>query len=60
MKPIRRRPWETSELRELKQSARRKVGALRIAKRLKRTQGAIRQKAFTLGLSLETRRGAHA
>ena len=60
MKPNRRRPWEAEDVRELKQYARRRTSAPRIAKRLKRTEGAIRQKAFSLGLSLETRLGAFA
>lgn len=58
MKPNKYRHWEAEDVRELKQSARRKVGATRIARRLKRTEGAVRQKAFSLGLSLETRLGA--
>ena len=35
--------------------ARKKTRAGRIAKQLKRTEGATRQKAFTLGLSLDAR-----
>jgi hypothetical protein len=35
--------------------ARKKTPAAKIAKALKRTEGATRQKAFSLGLSLETR-----
>jgi hypothetical protein len=35
--------------------ARQKKGASRIAERLKRTEGATRQKAFSIGLSLDSR-----
>jgi hypothetical protein len=45
----------TSELRELKAMARKKTKASQIAKRLKRTEGATRQKAFSIGLSLDSR-----
>jgi len=40
---------------ELKTLARKKTPAGRIAKRLKRTEGATRQKAFSIGLSLDSR-----
>jgi hypothetical protein len=51
----RRRAWSSVQVRELKALARKKAGAGKIAKRLKRTEGATRQKAFSLGLSLDTR-----
>jgi hypothetical protein len=51
----RRRGWTTSEVRTLKSLARKKTQAGKIAKKLKRTEGATRQKAFSLGLSLDTR-----
>jgi hypothetical protein len=35
--------------------ARQKKAASRIAKKLKRTEGATRQKAFSMGLSLDSR-----
>jgi hypothetical protein len=35
--------------------ARRKTPAPKIARRLRRTEGATRQKAFAIGLSLESR-----
>jgi hypothetical protein len=38
--------------RDLKTMARRKAHAGRIAKKLRRTEGATRQKAFSIGLSL--------
>jgi hypothetical protein len=51
----KRRAWSSLQVRELKSLARKKVRAGEIAKRLKRTEGATRQKAFSLGLSLDTR-----
>jgi hypothetical protein len=39
----------------LKTMARRKTRSASIARTLKRTEGATRQKAFSLGLSLDTR-----
>ena len=49
----KRRSWTSSDVRTLKTMARRKTGAASIARTLKRTEGATRQKAFSLGLSLE-------
>jgi hypothetical protein len=51
----KRRAWTSIQVRELKTLARKKTPAARIAKRLKRTEGATRQKAFSLGLSLDSR-----
>jgi hypothetical protein len=51
----KRRAWTSSELRELKAMARKKTKASRIAKKLRRTEGATRQKAFSIGLSLDSR-----
>jgi hypothetical protein len=51
----KRRAWTSSELRELKTMARKKTKASRIAKKLRRTEGATRQKAFSIGLSLDSR-----
>ena len=50
-----RRRWTKTELRELKSLARAKTPAGKIAWSLKRTEGATRQKAFALGVSLDTR-----
>jgi hypothetical protein len=50
-----RRAWTSVQVRELKSLARKKVPAAKIAKTLKRTEGATRQKAFSLGLSLDSR-----
>jgi hypothetical protein len=54
-KSKKRRAWTSSEVRELKTLARKKTPAGRIAKRLRRTEGATRQKAFSIGLSLDSR-----
>ena len=54
--PKKRRAWDAADVRELKRLAKRKTPAPKIAKKLKRTQGATRQKAFAIGLSLESRR----
>ena len=47
----KRRAWTSSEVRELKAMARKKTPAGKIAKKLRRTEGATRQKAFSIGLS---------
>jgi hypothetical protein len=51
----KRRAWTSEHVRALKTLARRKTPARTIARALKRTEGATRQKAFSLGLSLESR-----
>jgi hypothetical protein len=51
----KRRAWTSSEVRDLKTMARKKTTASQIAKKLKRTEGATRQKAFSIGLSLDSR-----
>jgi hypothetical protein len=51
----KRRAWTSSEVRELKAMARKKTTAGKIATKLKRTEGATRQKAFSIGLSLDSR-----
>jgi hypothetical protein len=50
-----RRPWTKEDVRTLKGLA-RKEPASKIAKNLKRTEGATRQKATALGISLNTAR----
>ena len=54
-KNSKRRRWTKTELRELKSLAKSKTPAKKIAKSLKRTEGATRQKAFSLGVSLDSR-----
>jgi hypothetical protein len=51
----KRRAWTTAHVRELKLLARKKTPAKKIAKALKRTEGATRQKAFSMGLTLDSR-----
>ena len=51
----RRRTWTAVDVRELKSLAKKKKRAASIARTLKRTEGATRQKAFSLGLSLDSR-----
>jgi hypothetical protein len=48
----KRRAWTGADLKSLKSMARKKTPAGRIAKTLKRTEGATRQKAFSMGMSL--------
>ncbi len=54
-KSKKRRAWTATEVRELKTMAKKKTAASQIAKKLKRTEGATRQKAFSIGLSLDSR-----
>jgi len=51
----KRRPWTKDDIRGLRQMARQKVPAPQIAKTLKRSEGATRQQAFKLGVSLNSR-----
>jgi hypothetical protein len=51
----KRRAWTSTEVRELRTLAKKKTTAGKIAKRLRRTEGATRQKAFSMGLSLDSR-----
>ena len=51
-KRARRHPWTKEDVRELKQHSRSKSPVKKISRAMKRTPGALRQKAFSLGLSL--------
>jgi hypothetical protein len=51
-----RRGWLAAEVKALKAAAKSIVPAPQIARLLKRTEGAIRQKALALGLSLNSQR----
>lgn len=53
----KRRAWTQSDERTLRNASRKHLPAPRVAKKLKRTEGATRQKAFAMGLSLEARPG---
>jgi hypothetical protein len=52
----KRRAWTSADVRELKSASRNKTSATKVARSLKRSEGATRQKAFSLGLSLDSRR----
>jgi hypothetical protein len=52
----KRRAWLAAEVKALRTSAKNIVPAGKIARLLKRTEGAIRQKALALGLSLNSQR----
>jgi hypothetical protein len=54
-KARKRVAWSAAHIRELKVLAKKGTPAGKIAKTLKRTEGATRQKAFSIGLSLDTR-----
>jgi ubiquinone/menaquinone biosynthesis C-methylase UbiE len=51
----KRRAWTSAQVRELKSFAKKKTPAAKIARALKRSEGATRQKAFSMGLSLDSR-----
>jgi hypothetical protein len=55
MAKSKRRAWTADNVRTLKTLARKKTRASMIARNLKRTEGATRQKAFSMGLSLDSR-----
>jgi hypothetical protein len=52
---IARRAWTSTEVRELKSLAKKRIGVAKISKALKRTIGATAVKAHQLGVSLDTR-----
>ena len=51
-----RREWSKEEVREFKAHSRAKTPVVKIVKQTKRTEGALRQKARALGISLGHRR----
>jgi hypothetical protein len=55
VKKTKRREWTAEDVRELRQLAKAKTPASQIARKLKRTEGATRQKALTLSVSLNSR-----
>ena len=52
----RRVAWTKVHERELKDHSRKKTPVKTIARSMKRTQGALRQKAFSMGIALGHRR----
>jgi hypothetical protein len=55
-KRIVRREWTARNVRELKKHSKNKTPVKVISKTLKRTPGALRQKALSLGIALGHRR----
>jgi NADH:ubiquinone oxidoreductase subunit len=55
-KQAKRRAWEKAHVKELKDHSRAKTPVAKISKVMKRTAGALRQKALQLGISLGHRR----
>jgi hypothetical protein len=55
----KRRAWSPYHIRTMKRMAQKKPVRV-IARKLNRTHGAVRLKAFAIGVSLETRPGALA
>jgi hypothetical protein len=51
-----RKPWSKEDLRDLKAHSKAKTPVEKISKAMKRTAGALRQKAQALGMSLGHRR----
>jgi hypothetical protein len=49
-----RRTWSPGDIAKLKQASRKKIPAEKIAKTLGRSEGACRQKAFSLHLSMDS------
>jgi polysaccharide deacetylase 2 family uncharacterized protein YibQ len=54
-KTVKLRPWTATEVHKLKGLAKKKGGAVKIAKALKRTTRAVENKSYLLGVSLDTR-----
>jgi hypothetical protein len=52
----KRRAWTKQDERDLRKHSRSKSAVTHIARTMKRTPGALRQKALSLGLSLGHRR----
>jgi len=55
-KRTKRVPWSKSDERELKAHSKQKTPVVKISKSMKRTIGALRQRAFGLGIPLGHRR----
>lgn len=51
-----RRGWSSRDLGDLKSLARQKTPAKQIGRKLKRSEGAVRQKAYAVGISLSLRK----
>jgi hypothetical protein len=55
-KKAKRREWTKKDVSELKSMARAKTPARMIGRKLGRTEGAVRQKAYAEGVSFNSRR----
>jgi hypothetical protein len=55
-KTLVRNPWTKEDLRELKAHSKTRTPVVEVAKAMKRTEGAVRQKAKTIGIGLGHRR----
>jgi hypothetical protein len=53
---LTRREWTKQDLKDLKSLAREKTPARMIGRKLKRSEGAVRQKAYAVGISLSLRK----
>jgi hypothetical protein len=51
-----RKPWTKEDLRQLKAHSKKRTPVVEVAKVMKRTEGAVRQKAKTIGVGLGHRR----
>jgi len=51
-----RSPWTKEDLRDLKAHSKARTPVSKIAKAMRRTEGAVRQKAKTIGIGLGHRR----
>ena len=51
VKKLKRSAWTTAQVRTLKILAKKKTRAASIARTLKRSEGATRQKAFIMGVA---------
>ena len=50
--PSAQKPWTKEDLRQLKVHSKNKTPAVEVAKAMKRTETAVRQKATTIGVGL--------
>ena len=55
-KTVVRNPWTKEDLRHLKAHSKARTPVVEVAKAMKRTEGAVRQKAKTIGIGLGRRR----
>ncbi|MGA8582338.1 MAG: hypothetical protein WB715_00545 [Roseiarcus sp.] len=55
-KPTVRKPWTQEDLRQLKAHSKTRTPVVDVAKAMKRSEAAVRQKAKTIGVGLGHRR----